>query len=117
MSAWLPLHTTLMNMTVDYIPSPITAQKYRTNVIYSGPLKNNSNVACIRNCDVNGIMTMHIAKMLPTLQKGKFIGFGRVFSGTIKSGQEVYIMGPSLVHLVLQASWIPRFRTPLSFWQ
>lgn len=36
-----------------------------------------------------------ISKMIPTNDKGRFYAFGRVFSGTIKSGQKVRIMGPN----------------------
>lgn len=37
---------------------------------------------------------MYVSKMVPTSEKGRFIAFGRVFSGTVKSGQEVIILGP-----------------------
>lgn len=36
-----------------------------------------------------------ISKMIPTNDKGRFYAFGRVFSGTVASGQKVRIMGPN----------------------
>merc|ERR1719506_2153061 len=38
---------------------------------------------------------MYVSKMVPTSDKGRFYAFGRVFSGTIGTGQKVRIQGPS----------------------
>jgi elongation factor 2 len=35
--------------------------------------------------------------MVPTTDKGRFYAFGRVFSGTVATGQKVRIMGPNYV--------------------
>merc|ERR1719424_1983167 len=37
---------------------------------------------------------MYVSKMVPTSDKGRFYAFGRVFSGTIATGQKVRIQGP-----------------------
>merc|ERR1719460_3348327 len=49
----------------------------------------------IKNCDKNGPLAIFISKMVPTSDKGRFYAFGRVFSGTIATGQKVRIMGPN----------------------
>ena len=36
-----------------------------------------------------------ISKMVPINDTGRFYAFGRVFSGTVKTGQKVRIMGPN----------------------
>merc|ERR1712000_725034 len=36
-------------------------------------------------------------KFLPAADKGRFYAFGRVFAGTVKTGQKVRIMGPNYV--------------------
>ena len=36
-----------------------------------------------------------ISKMIPTNDKGRFYAFGRVFAGTVSTGQKVRIMGPN----------------------
>ena len=51
----------------------------------------------MKNCDPNGPLMVYISKMVKTSEKGRFYAFGRVFSGTIKSGQKVRIMGPNYV--------------------
>ena len=38
-----------------------------------------------------------ISKMVPTNDKGRFYAFGRVFAGTVETGQKVRIMGPNYV--------------------
>ena len=40
---------------------------------------------------------MYISKMIPTADKGRFLAFGRVFSGTVATGKRVRIMGPNYV--------------------
>merc|ERR1711874_588871 len=50
--------------------------------------------AAIRSCDPAGPVMMYVSKMVPTSDKGRFYAFGRVFSGTIATGQKVRIQGP-----------------------
>merc|ERR1711874_591664 len=50
--------------------------------------------AAIRSCDPAGPVMMYVSKMVPTNDKGRFYAFGRVFSGTIATGQKVRIQGP-----------------------
>ncbi len=40
---------------------------------------------------------MYVSKMVPTSDKGRFYAFGRVFSGTVATGQKARIMGPNYV--------------------
>merc|ERR1719301_211362 len=49
----------------------------------------------VRKCDKDGALMMYVSKMVPTSDKGRFYAFGRVFSGTIATGQKVRIQGPS----------------------
>jgi elongation factor 2 len=51
----------------------------------------------MKNCDPNGPLMIYISKMVKSNDKGRFYAFGRVFSGTVKSGQRVRIMGPNYV--------------------
>jgi len=49
------------------------------------------------DCDPNGPLMVYVSKMIQSTEKGRFYAFGRVFSGTVKSGQKVRIMGPNYV--------------------
>merc|ERR1712207_70708 len=48
----------------------------------------------IRACDKEKGLMMYVSKMIPTSDKGRFHAFGRVFSGTVATGQKVRIQGP-----------------------
>jgi len=96
MQKWLPAHDALLEMLVQHLPSPAQAQKYRASTLYTGP---SDDVYCngIRSCDSSGPLMMYISKLIPTPDKGRFFAFGRVFSGTVKTGAKVKIMGPNYV--------------------
>merc|ERR1719443_2221474 len=79
-----------------HLPSPATAQKYHVDSLYEGPVDDPCGQA-IANCDPNGPLMLYVSKMVPTNDKGRFFAFGRVFSGTVKTGQKVRIMGPNFV--------------------
>eukprot|EP00501_MAST-03F_sp_TOSAG23-6_P000236 GSMAST32.ASY1.ANO1.241.1 assembled CDS len=94
MQRWLPAAEALMEMIVLHLPSPWKAQKYRTELLYTGP-QDDKYAKAMRDCDREGCMLMYISKMVPTSDKGRFYAFGRVFSGTIRTGQKCRIMGPN----------------------
>lgn len=94
MQKWLPADEALLEMIVSHLPSPATAQRYRVDTLYTGPLDDVSATS-IRNCDAKGPLVMYVSKMVPTPDKGRFYAFGRIFSGTIEAGQKVRIMGPN----------------------
>lgn len=91
MPKFLPLGRTLLRMMAVHLPSPATAQQYRVENLYTGPLDDECATA-IRNCDPNGPLMIYISKMVPG-NKGRFYAYGRVFSGVARSGK-VRIMGP-----------------------
>jgi len=96
MRNWLPAGDAMFQMIVIHLPSPVTAQKYRAELLYEGP---NDDAACqgIINCDPEAPLMMYVSKMVPTSDKGRFYAFGRVFSGKIATGQKTRIMGPNFV--------------------
>ena len=93
MRKFLPAADALLEMMVLHLPSPVTAQKYRMETLYEGPHDDESAIG-IRDCDPKGPLTLYISKMVPTSDKGRFYAFGRVFSGTVRSGLKVRIQGP-----------------------
>ena len=92
MSKWLPAADCLLEMMVLHLPSPRVAQKYRTAYLYEGP-QEDVVAQAMRACDPKGPLMIYISKMVPSTDKGRFYAFGRVFSGTVASGQKVRIMG------------------------
>ncbi|VCU40093.1 Bgt-1514 [Blumeria graminis f. sp. tritici] len=94
MRTFLPAADALMEMMILHLPSPVTAQKYRAETLYEGPPDDEACIG-IRDCDPKAPLMLYISKMVPTSDKGRFYAFGRVFSGTVKSGLKVRIQGPN----------------------
>lgn len=96
MQTWLPAADALLEMIVFHLPSPKVAQNYRAETLYEGPL-DDPYADAIRKADSSGPLMLYVSKMIPSHDKGRFYAFGRVFSGTVQTGQKVRIMGPNYV--------------------
>lgn len=94
MRKWLPAGDALLQMITIHLPSPVTAQSYRIELLYEGPMDDEAGVA-MKACNPKGPLMMYISKMVPTSDKGRFYAFGRVFSGICSTGLKVRIMGPN----------------------
>jgi len=92
MQRFLPAADSILNMVIAHLPSPAKAQQYRVECLYEGDL-GDKYADAIRRCDPAGPLIMFVSKMVPTKDNSRFIAFGRVFSGTIKGGAKVRIMG------------------------
>lgn len=93
----IPIADALLYGIVYKLPSPKTAQKYRVTTLYDGPLDDECAMA-IANCDPNGPLSIYITKMIPMDDGSRFYAFGRVFSGTVSTGQKVRILGANYKH-------------------
>ena len=96
MMKFLPASETLLQMIVMHLPSPKKAQAYRAEMLYSSE-EPDKYFEGIKNCDPKAPLIVYISKMVPTSDKGRFFAFGRVFAGTVKSGQKVRIMGNNYI--------------------
>ena len=67
-----------------------------SSIFSSGPQDDEAFLG-IKGCDSTAPLMMYISKMVPTSDKGRFYAFGRVFSGTVATGQKARIMGPNYV--------------------
>lgn len=88
-----PLHKIILNMVVHHLPNPKEAQAYRIPNIWKGDLETTVGKA-MTSCDGQGPLSMMIVKIIVDPHAGE-IAVGRVFSGTLTKGQELYINGAS----------------------
>jgi len=91
---WINAAEALLEMIIMKLPSPKKAQAYRAAYLYEGPVEDPCGQS-IAKCDKDGPLMIFISKMVPTNDGGRFYAFGRVFAGTVSTGQKVRIMGPN----------------------
>lgn len=84
-----PLYTAVMNMVIKHLPNPIESQIYRIPKIWHGDIESDEGKA-LKNCDPNGPVVFVPTKIIIDKHAGE-VAAGRLFSGTIGSGQEVYM--------------------------
>jgi len=85
-----PLHEVLLDAVVKHLPSPVGAQKYRVPKIWQGDIESEFGKGLI-NCDSKAEPAFVITNTIIDSRSGKEISAGRLFSGTLKAGQEVYL--------------------------
>ncbi len=84
-----PLHEVVLDMVIGHHPNPVDAQKYRVPKIWQGDLESSDGKG-LTTCDPNGRLYFVITKVVVDPQAGE-IAAGRLFSGTMKKGEEVYL--------------------------
>jgi elongation factor 2 len=85
-----PLHEVVLDMVVKHLPNPIEAQKYRIPKIWHGDLDSEFGKDLV-HCNANGKPAFVITRIVIDPRSGKEISAGRLFSGTLKEGMEVYL--------------------------
>jgi len=86
-----PLHQVVLDMVIKHIKNPIDSQKVRIPVIWRGDIDSDVGKAMM-NCDPDGPVALMITKIIIDPHAGE-VAVGRLFSGTIKKGQELWISG------------------------
>ncbi|MCD6571741.1 MAG: elongation factor EF-2 [Thermoplasmata archaeon] len=97
-----PLHEVILDLVVDHLPSPKEAQKYRIPHIWRGELETEVGKGML-NCDKDKPLALMITKIIIDTHAGE-VAVGRIFSGTIEKGQEVYVVGMPNKNRVQQVS-------------
>jgi len=88
-----PLHSVLLNAVVRNLPSPLEAQKYRIPHIWKGDVQSQIGKDMVE-CNPDGTPAMVVTRILVDKHAGE-IAVGRMFSGSLSQGQDVWICGIS----------------------
>ncbi|WP_457550554.1 elongation factor EF-2 [Archaeoglobus sp.] len=85
-----PLHRVVLDMVIKHLPSPVEAQKERIKVIWKGDINSPEGQAMVK-CDPKGPVALMITKIIVDPHAGE-VAVGRLYSGTLKPGTELYIV-------------------------
>jgi elongation factor 2 len=84
-----PIHEVVLDMVVKHHSNPKDAQKYRIPKIWFGDKDSELGKSLI-NCDPNGPVAFVVTKVVIDKHAGE-IAAGRLFSGTVKQGDILYL--------------------------
>merc|ERR1712226_1301823 len=86
MRTWLPAGDTLLQMIAIHLPSPVTAQAYRCELLYEGP-QDDEAAKGIKSCDPNGILMMgRFVEQIEDVPCGNIVGLVGVDQFLVKTG-------------------------------
>ncbi|MCK4347632.1 MAG: elongation factor EF-2 [Thermoplasmatales archaeon] len=97
-----PIHEVLLDMVVNHLPSPKIAQKYRIPHIWHGDPKSNLGKSMLETKE-SGPLALMITKIIMDQHAGE-VAVGRMYSGKIQRGQEVYVVGMPKANRVQQVN-------------
>jgi len=84
-----PVHQAIFDAVIQHLPNPKEAQKYRIGKIWHGEVESEEGQSLI-NADPKGPVIFIPTKIVIDPHAGEVAG-GRLFSGTIEKGQELYL--------------------------
>jgi len=97
-----PIHEVLLDMVVDHLPSPQIAQKYRIPNIWRGDHESDLGKSMIETRE-NGPLALMITKIVMDPHAGE-VAVGRMYSGKIQQGQELFVVGMPRANRVQQVN-------------
>ncbi len=84
------LYEVVLDMVIKHLPAPHDAQKYRIPKIWHGEIDSEFGKSLL-SCDPKGKLGFVITKITIDPVTGGEISAGRLFSGTIQKGMEVFL--------------------------
>lgn len=97
-----PLYEVILDLVIKHLPNPEKAQAERIPTIWRGDTSSELGKSMI-NCDPDGPVCMMITDIIVDEQAG-VVSTGRIFSGTLKGGKEVRLVGAKRDARVQQVS-------------
>ncbi len=86
-----PVHEVILDMVIKFLPNPKVAQVYRIPRIWHGDIESKVGQSMVK-ADPKGPIAMMVNKIIIDPHAGE-VAIGRLFSGTVKRGQSVSIVG------------------------
>jgi len=112
LSKLAPVHEVILDMVIKFLPNPKVAQRYRIPKIWHGEDDSAIGKAMI-SVDRNGPVALMVNKILIDPHAGE-VAVGRLFSGTVRRGQSVSIVGmPKTYNIQLVSVAVGADRMPV----
>ncbi|KAK9464868.1 P-loop containing nucleoside triphosphate hydrolase protein [Lipomyces arxii] len=115
--------TGLVDMVLDHIPSPVKNAKAKIGSTYTGILDSAVGQSLVA-CNQEGPVVVNITKLFSKSDASEFYSFGRVLSGTLKTGDQIRVLGEGyslddeedMAYATISDMWISetRYRIPVS---
>ena len=86
-----PAYEAVLDMITEHLPNPMEAQQYRVPVIWQGDAESGIGKS-MASCDRSGDVTFMVTSISVDPHAGE-VATGRLFSGTVGKGTEVFISG------------------------
>lgn len=94
LSTWLPAARTLVRVIHGAVPSPLAAQAQRHPAWLCDT--DRERLEGVRKCDPTAPLLVYVSKFLwGDAGEGRCMALGRVFSGTLRAGEEVLVSAAS----------------------
>ncbi len=85
-----PLHEVILDMVIKHLPNPKEAQVYRVPKIWRGDLDSQLGRDLL-SCNPAGKLAFVITRVLIEPKSGREISAGRLYSGTMRDGLQVWL--------------------------
>ncbi|HLC78142.1 MAG TPA: elongation factor EF-2 [Candidatus Nanoarchaeia archaeon] len=85
-----PLHEVILDMVIKHLPAPLDAQKCRIPKIWHGDLETEFGKDLFSG-NKDGKVAFCVTRVMIDPKFGREMSAGRLFSGTIKTGMQVYL--------------------------
>ncbi|KAJ2514081.1 hypothetical protein H4217_005957 [Coemansia sp. RSA 1939] len=115
--------TGFVGMCVGHVKSPLDNAIQKTERLYTGSMDSATALA-MRSCDADGPLVISAVKQYPSSDASAFYVLGRIFSGTLNSGQSVRVLGEGFMPgddedmalATVSDTWIhcSRYKVPVS---
>ncbi len=85
-----PLYEVILDMVIKHLPTPLEAQKYRIPKIWHGDIESEFGKNLLA-CNKDGKIGFCVTRVMVDPKTGREIAAGRLFSGTVESGMDIYL--------------------------
>eukprot|EP00611_Tribonema_gayanum_P025099 TRINITY_DN5655_c0_g1_i1.p1 TRINITY_DN5655_c0_g1~~TRINITY_DN5655_c0_g1_i1.p1 ORF type:complete len:740 (+),score=311.79 TRINITY_DN5655_c0_g1_i1:425-2644(+) len=81
-----------VDMVAKFVPSPVAAAAEKVARIYTGA-PDSSEFQAMARCDALGPLMINVVKLYSMPDGQSFVAWGRIYSGTVRTGQKVRVLG------------------------